>query len=109
MRQGKATDTFLDFDVGDFVVHADHGIGKFAGLALLRPRRLPGLAEPPKNEREEYLTLEFAGGTKLHVPCVQIGRTGGDALAIAGEQPVAIETLRHAFESWLPDYMAGKT
>ena len=45
----------------------------------------------------------------VEVPCVQIGRTGGDALAIAGEQPVAIETLRHAFESWLPDYMAGKT
>mgnify|MGYP001021077864 FL=1 len=44
----------------------------------------------------------------VEVPCVQIGRTGGDAIAIAGEQPVKIDALRHAFESWLPDYMAGK-
>ncbi|MGB3044838.1 MAG: phosphoribosylformylglycinamidine synthase subunit PurL [Xanthobacteraceae bacterium] len=44
----------------------------------------------------------------VEVPCVQIGKTGGDTIAIAGEQPVKIETLRHAFEGWLPDYMAGK-
>jgi phosphoribosylformylglycinamidine synthase len=44
----------------------------------------------------------------IEVPCVQIGKTGGDTIAIAGEQPVKIEKLRHAFERWLPDYMAGK-
>jgi phosphoribosylformylglycinamidine synthase len=44
----------------------------------------------------------------IEVPCVQIGKTGGDAVTIAGEQPVKIEKLRHAFERWLPDYMAGK-
>jgi phosphoribosylformylglycinamidine synthase len=44
----------------------------------------------------------------VEVPCVQIGKTGGDAITIAGEQPVKIEKLRHAFERWLPDYMAGK-
>jgi len=44
----------------------------------------------------------------VEVPCVQIGKTGGNAIAIAGEPPVKIDTLRHAFESWLPDYMAGK-
>ncbi|MBN8976029.1 MAG: phosphoribosylformylglycinamidine synthase subunit PurL [Rhizobiales bacterium] len=44
----------------------------------------------------------------IEVPCAQIGKTGGDAVTIAGEQPVKIEKLRHAFERWLPDYMAGK-
>ncbi len=44
----------------------------------------------------------------VEVPCVQIGKTGGDAITIAGEQPVKINTLRRAFERWLPDYMAGK-
>ena len=44
----------------------------------------------------------------VEVPCVQLGKTGGDAIAVAGEQPVKIEKLRHAFERWLPDYMAGK-
>ncbi|MET4256800.1 phosphoribosylformylglycinamidine synthase II [Bradyrhizobium sp. S3.12.5] len=42
------------------------------------------------------------------VPCVRIGTTGGDAVAIAGEAPVAIDTLRTSHERWLPDYMAGK-
>lgn len=89
LRQGKATDTFLDFDVGDFVVHADHGIARFTGLALLRPRQLPGLPAPPKNEREEYLTLEFAAGTKLHVPCVQIDQVQRYIGGFSGKPPLS--------------------
>jgi phosphoribosylformylglycinamidine synthase subunit PurL len=42
------------------------------------------------------------------VPCVRIGTTGGDAIAIAGEAPVTIEALRTSFERWLPEYMGGK-
>ena len=42
------------------------------------------------------------------VPCVRIGTTGGDAIAVAGETPVAITSLTKAFESWLPNYMNGK-
>jgi phosphoribosylformylglycinamidine synthase len=42
------------------------------------------------------------------VPCVQIGLTGGREIAIAGERAVAVKALQHGFESWLPDYMAGK-
>lgn len=42
------------------------------------------------------------------VPCVRIGTTGGDAIAIAGETPVSIESLRRSHEHWLPDYMGGK-
>ncbi len=44
----------------------------------------------------------------VEVPCVQIGKTGGDAIAIAGERPVSIEALRSAFEAWFPNYMAGR-
>lgn len=42
------------------------------------------------------------------VSCVRIGTTGGDAIAIAGETPVSIESLRTSHERWLPDYMGGK-
>ncbi|PSO15566.1 phosphoribosylformylglycinamidine synthase subunit PurL [Bradyrhizobium sp. MOS003] len=42
------------------------------------------------------------------VPCVRIGTTGGDAIAIAGEAPVTIDALRTSHERWLPDYMGGK-
>ena len=37
----------------------------------------------------------------------QIGVTGGKAIAIAGERPVAIKALTERFEAWLPAYMAA--
>ncbi len=42
------------------------------------------------------------------VPCVRIGTTGGDAIAIAGETPVSVASLKGGFEGWLPAYMNGK-
>jgi transcription-repair coupling factor (superfamily II helicase) len=58
----RATDRFLEFEPGDFVVHRDHGIGRFLGLARLKGAET----------QEEYLTLEFAGKGKLHVPAARI-------------------------------------
>lgn len=79
---GRAMDTFLDLQVGDFVVHADHGIAQLVGLVMMAPRDLPGANKPalPKAkagekkdpEEQEYLVLEFAGKSKLYVPAVQI-------------------------------------
>jgi len=42
------------------------------------------------------------------VPCARIGTTGGDAIAIAGEDSVSVAALKDGFESWLPAYMRGK-
>lgn len=42
------------------------------------------------------------------VPCARIGTTGGDAIAIAGEAPVTIDSLRTSHERWLPEYMGGR-
>jgi len=42
------------------------------------------------------------------VPCVRIGTTGGDAIALAGEAAVSVASLRDSFERWFPDYMSGK-
>ena len=44
----------------------------------------------------------------VEVPCVQIGLTGGDSIAIAGERAVHVEHLRSAHERWLPAYMGAK-
>src|SRR5205807_1468900 len=41
------------------------------------------------------------------VPCTRIGTTGGDAITVAGEAPVSIDSLKSAFERWLPAYMNG--
>ncbi|MFP4144555.1 MAG: transcription-repair coupling factor [Phycisphaeraceae bacterium] len=56
------TEAFLDLGVGDYVVHVDHGIARFAGLKTIRREGVP----------EEYLTLEFADRARLHVPATQI-------------------------------------
>jgi phosphoribosylformylglycinamidine synthase len=42
------------------------------------------------------------------VPARIIGTTGGDALELPGEKPVAIAALDKAHEGWLPTYMAGQ-
>jgi transcription-repair coupling factor (superfamily II helicase) len=47
-----------DLAVGDFVVHTDHGIGRFAGFRTLAL----------DTEEHECVELEYAGGGKLLVP-----------------------------------------
>ncbi|MBL8764429.1 MAG: transcription-repair coupling factor [Phycisphaerae bacterium] len=85
LRARSASDSFLGIEVGDFVVHAEHGIARFTGLRLMRPReamrsrpampsdaRAAQASATPDGEVEEYLTLEFAAGAKLHVPATRI-------------------------------------
>lgn len=61
---GRARDAFLNFAPGDFVVHRDHGIARYAGLATLPEAR--------GGSDEEFLTLEFDGGARLHVPASRV-------------------------------------
>ncbi len=49
---------------GDYVVHIDHGIGKFGGLTRM--------ASPDGDQ--EFLVVEYAAGDKLYVPVEQIQR-----------------------------------
>ena len=60
---GRTRDAFIQFQPGDFVVHRDHGIALYVGLTTL-----------PESGRsdEEFLTLEFEGGSRLHVPAVRV-------------------------------------
>jgi transcription-repair coupling factor (superfamily II helicase) len=56
----------LDLRPGDYVVHVDHGIARFGGLARL------GSGE----EEKEHLVLEYAEGDRLYVPSDQADRVG---------------------------------
>ena len=60
----RALDTFVDLAAGDYVVHRDHGIAKFLGLRTISGGGRAAL--------QEFLTLEFARGAKLHVPASKI-------------------------------------
>ncbi len=71
LKAGRAMDAFLDLEPGDYVVHAGHGVAKFLGLTVL-PSRSHAAQRAGETVEEEFLTLEFAGGTKLHVPARQI-------------------------------------
>lgn len=58
----KPVDSFLDLNVGDYVVHVAHGIAKFTGLQTMQK----------DGKTEEYLTLRFAENATLHVPAARI-------------------------------------
>ena len=63
MRE-QANRTHIDFselNEGDYVVHLEHGIGKFLGLRKF----------PTDGKEEEVLTLEFDEGARLYVPLEQ--------------------------------------
>ncbi|MCA9280603.1 MAG: transcription-repair coupling factor [Phycisphaeraceae bacterium] len=83
VRARSASDAFLGFSPGDLVVHAEHGIGRFVGLNTIATRtpkrtatqRAEALLEGKSADDTtpaEYLTLEFAGRSKLHVPVTQV-------------------------------------
>ncbi len=55
---------YADLQPGDYIVHIDHGIGRFIGLVQ---RNLDG------HERE-YLAVEYDGGGQLYVPVHQADR-----------------------------------
>jgi len=44
----------------------------------------------------------------LALPARIVGRTGGDAIVLKGEEPLKLTELAEITESWLPNYMAGE-
>ncbi|NQU75983.1 MAG: transcription-repair coupling factor [Planctomycetes bacterium] len=63
VRAGRPIDSFIDLEVGDYVVHVAHGVARFEGLRSL---------EEEAGRRQEYLSLRFADNAMLHVPSSQV-------------------------------------
>jgi transcription-repair coupling factor (superfamily II helicase) len=57
-KLGRFLSDFRDLKLGDYVVHADHGIGVFTGL-----KQVSG-----NGGNNEFVLLEYMGGDKLYVP-----------------------------------------
>jgi len=72
-RRTDAQRFFEDLQVGDFVVHYQHGVARYGGMV----QRALGGAE------RDYLLLEYRAGDRLYVPTDQIDAvrhyTGGEA------------------------------
>jgi transcription-repair coupling factor (superfamily II helicase) len=74
LRAGRAMDTFLEIQPGDYVVHSEHGIARYTGLKLMKPKdagQMGGGGGDRAEDAEEYLTLEFDGGVLVYVPAVR--------------------------------------
>jgi transcription-repair coupling factor (superfamily II helicase) len=56
-QAGTPVDTLADLQVGDYVVHASYGIGKFLGIKTIQE----------KGGTSEYLTIEYADSAKIQV------------------------------------------
>jgi transcription-repair coupling factor (superfamily II helicase) len=64
-RAGVTPAAFLaELRPGDFVVHQDHGIGRFEGLVKLANEGV----------EREYLLIQYAGSDRLYIPTDQLDR-----------------------------------
>ena len=78
---------FVDITPGDYVVHIEHGIGRFAAVKMMGT----------DDSEKEYLVLEYAAGDKLYVPTDQIDRVS--RYIGAGEESPVLSRL--STQDWL--------
>ncbi len=73
-QQQRFLEDLRELSPGDFVVHVDHGVGKYLGLkhkalSLTAMDRLHGRTA----QIVEVMIVEYAGGDKLFVPVTRLG------------------------------------
>jgi len=117
IHAGTATAVHDLSDGGLLIALAEMAMASGIGAKLLAaPTSLVSQAYWFGEDQARYLVTvpETEAGRVLakmrgcEVPCVRIGTTGGDAIAIVGEALVSIESLRTSHERFLPEYMGGK-
>lgn len=60
--KGQKIRSFSDIKTGDYVVHENHGIGKFTGIQQLKVQ----------GEKKDYIKIKYAGNDILYVPVEQM-------------------------------------
>ena len=74
-RRGE--DFYDDLKVGDYVVHNQHGVGRYAGMVA---RAIGGV-------ERDYLLVEYKAGDKLYIPSDQVSSirryTGGESPSLS--------------------------
>jgi len=71
----------IEFAPGDYVVHVEHGIARFAGVTRMGT----------EDSEKEYLWLQYGAGDKLYVPTDQIDRV--NRYIGASDQPPVLNRL----------------
>jgi phosphoribosylformylglycinamidine synthase len=117
IMEGAATAAHDVSDGGLLVALAEMAMASGIGAVLEAPQDVPAHAYWFGEDQGRYVMTVRSDAIKDvldlanfgFVPVHRIGATGGRALAIAGERPIAVAQLKESFESWLPAYMAGQT
>ncbi|WP_072726464.1 transcription-repair coupling factor [Tepidibacter thalassicus] len=63
-KKGKKIESFLELNIGDYVVHEGHGIGRYAGIEQLK---VAGI-------KKDYIKIVYSGGDNLFVPTDQMDK-----------------------------------
>jgi transcription-repair coupling factor (superfamily II helicase) len=63
-RKGQKIDTFLDLTIGDYVVHENHGVGRYVGIEQIAAN----------NTKKDYLKIVYAAADNLYVPIDQMDK-----------------------------------
>ena len=71
----------IELTPGDYVVHVEHGIGRFAGVTRMGN----------EHSQREYLVMKYAANDRLYVPTDQIDRV--NRYVGAGDQPPTLSRL----------------
>jgi transcription-repair coupling factor (superfamily II helicase) len=79
--EGAPVLALTQLEAGDYVVHINHGIGRYEGLV----RRTVGEVE------REYMAVQYAGADRLYVPADQLDRV--QKYLGAGDEPPVLNRL----------------
>ena len=63
---GERLLSYADLSIGDYVVHANYGIGLFLGIETVSALGVT----------KDYITIQYAGADKLQVPCDKLDMIG---------------------------------
>ena len=63
-KNGKKIDSFLDLNIGDYVVHENSGIGRYTGIEQV----------VVNNIKKDYIKIIYQGGDNLYVPIDQMDK-----------------------------------
>ena len=61
-KEGSKISVFTELEIGDYVVHVHHGVGRYLGIEKLT---VDGIFK-------DYLLIQYAGEDKLYIPTDQI-------------------------------------
>lgn len=63
-NKGQKIETFLDLNVGDYVVHENSGVGRYVGIDQLSVNGI----------KKDYMRVVYQGGDNLYVPIDQMDK-----------------------------------